>query len=557
MVQRHHFSSLFVLASLVLATFAQHPLQAQKDDDEFDPFAKWNRTIEVFDEKDEENPPEKGQVLFLGSSTIRRWDLEAHFPQLDAINRGFGGSEIKDSNHFFDRLVTKHAPRQIVFYAGDNDVSKGTSPEQVRDDFREFVTKTHAALPETTILFLSIKPSPRRWKLFEKMDAANQMIKQDSEADPLVSYLDIGVPLLGEDGLPQKKFFALDRLHFSRLGNDVLANLVRPHLDAKQPLTIDKAEFLYGEVPFPSCHASTIEETPTGLVTAWFGGTAEKNPDVGIWVSRLTAKGWTDPVEVANGIQHNQLRYPTWNPVLFQQPNGPLQLYYKCGPSPSTWWGMLTNSTDGGETWSFPRRLPEGIDGPVKNKPILLADGTLLCGSSTEYQGWRVHFEKTKDFGKTWSRIDAINDGKTFGVIQPTILTHKDGRLQILCRAKNGGKIVTSFSGDQGETWGKLEAIDLPNPNSGIDAVTLQDGRHLVVYNHTPRGRSPLNIAISNDGKTWTNALTLESEPGEYSYPAVIQTNDGKIHTTYTWKRERIKHVVVDPTSLKFDVQQN
>ena len=145
------------------------------------------------------------------------------------------------------------------------------------------------------------------------------------------------------------------------------------------------SEFIYESAPFPSCHASTIEETKSGLITAFFGGTDEKNPDVGIWVSRHENGKWTAPVEVANGVQPDGKRHPTWNPVLFQPKTGPLLLFYKVGPSPSRWWGMMMRSTDEGKTWSKPEKLPDDILGPIKNKPVQLADGTILCGSSTEH----------------------------------------------------------------------------------------------------------------------------------------------------------------------------
>ena len=312
-----------------------------------------------------------------------------------------------------------------------------------------------------------------------------------------------------------------------------------------------KTEFIFRKAPFSQCHASTLAETKLGLVAAWFGGTREKNPDVGIWVSRQQSDGsWLPPVEVANGVQSKDLRHPCWNPVLYQVPGGALLLFYKVGPSPSRWWGMLIQSTDHGKTWSKPRRLPGNIAGPIKNKPVLLNDGRLLCGSSTEDQGWRVHMEWTGDHGKSWQRTGPLNDGKTEHVIQPTILRHRDGRLQILCRSRETGHIQQSTSGDQGKTWGSFQATTLPNPNSGIDAVTLRDGRHLLVYNHTRKGRSPLNVAVSEDGQQWQSAAVLESTPGEYSYPAVIQTSDGLIHITYTWKRQRVQHVVLDPQKL-------
>ena len=316
------------------------------------------------------------------------------------------------------------------------------------------------------------------------------------------------------------------------------------------------SEFIFDRAPFPSCHASTIAETADGvLVSAWFGGTQEKAPDVGIWLSRHVDGKWTRPVEVANGVQHgkadgSEQRYPTWNPVLFQPKARPLMLFYKVGPSPSTWWGMLMTSGDGGRTWSPPVRLPEGIAGPIKNKPVQLASGDLLCPSSSEDDGWRVHFERTGDLGRTWSRTVAINDGKAIEAIQPSILFHGGDRLQAIGRTRQG-RLFTVDSSDAGRTWGPMSLLALPNPNSGIDALTLGDGRHLLVYNHATDGRSPLNLAVSRDGRTWQAALVLENEPkAEFSYPAVIQTGDGLVHVTYTWKRRRVRHAVIDPAKL-------
>lgn len=309
------------------------------------------------------------------------------------------------------------------------------------------------------------------------------------------------------------------------------------------------SEFIYEKAPFPQCHASTIAETKEGLVAAWFGGTAEKNKDVGIWVSQHGKSGWSEVKEVANGKESDTVRYPCWNPVLFQMPDGPLLLFYKVGPSPSSWWGMRMESADGGKTWSKSTRLPDNIAGPIKNKPELLADGRLLCGSSTEDKGWRVHMEWTKDAGKTWERTEPICDGKSVAAIQPTIL--RQGKsLLILCRPRSARTILRAESTDDGRTWTPLEPTELPSPGSGIDGVTLKSGQHLLVYNHTTSGRSPLNLAVSSDGKTWQAAAVLEKEAGEYSYPAIIQTADGLAHITYTWKRQRVKHVVVDPAKL-------
>ena len=248
--------------------------------------------------------------------------------------------------------------------------------------------------------------------------------------------------------------------------------------------------------------------------------------------------------------------------MLFQPPgDAPTLLFFKVGPNPREWWGEMMVSYDRGRTFRDRVRLPEGIDGPVRCKPILLDDGsTLLCGSSTEYDGWRVHFESVQLVdgipNGTWKRVGPINDGKEFNAIQPTFLHHADGRLQVLCRTKEA-VITSSHSTDGGETWSPMKAIDLPNPNSGIESVTLHDGRHLMIYNHLGSGasgwgrRGLLNLAISDDGENWRKVAVVEREQrGEFSYPAIIQTEDGKVHITYTWKRQRVKHLVVDPAKL-------
>ena len=311
------------------------------------------------------------------------------------------------------------------------------------------------------------------------------------------------------------------------------------------------SEFIFDQAPFPSSHASTIEQTRDGLLAAWFGGTHERALDVSIWMSRHDGQGWSEPYEVANGMdEENRIRYPCWNPVLFQTRKGPLLLFYKVGPSPSTWWGMLKTSDNNGLTWSKAKRLPDDIVGPVRNKPVELTDGSLLCGASTENAGWRVHMERSRSFGKQWTRTAALNRAVDYGAIQPTILVHSNGRIQILCRTKQ--RVVTeSWSEDNGFTWSRMMPTSLPNPNSAVDAVMLRDNRALLVYNHSREDRGVLNVATSPDGKKWFAAAVLENDPGsEFSYPAVIQTSDGKVHITYTWNRKKIKHAVIDPFKL-------
>ncbi len=317
-------------------------------------------------------------------------------------------------------------------------------------------------------------------------------------------------------------------------------------------------EFVVQNPPFPESHASTIAETPNGLVSAWFGGTKERNPDVCIWVSRYENGVWAAPQNVANGIVNDTLRYACWNPVLYQIPGGDLMLFYKIGPSPSKWKGWLKTSPDAGKTWSEAKALPDGFIGPVKNKPVLLANGNLICPTSTEGDGWKIHFEVTPDFGKTWRKVGPINDGKTLNGIQPSVLIHKGGKLQLLARSRDRA-LLEAWSSDNGETWSPLAKTNLPNNNSGTDAVTLRDGRQVLVYNHVlPPGtlakgpRTPLNLSVSDDGKTWKAAMILEDSPvSQYSYPSVIQTKDGMVHVIYTWRRQKIKHAVVNPKKLK------
>ncbi len=307
--------------------------------------------------------------------------------------------------------------------------------------------------------------------------------------------------------------------------------------------------FIYNSAPFPQCHASTIIETRGGFIASWFGGTHERHPDVCIYTSSLKDGKWSSPVKVADGIVNDSLRYPCWNPVLFRSPDGLLDLYYKIGPSPQDWWGVKISSADEGKTWSAPVRLPEGILGPIKNKPVALNSGVILSPSSTETKiTWKAHIERSVDGGKTWE-ISSINTPDSVKVIQPTLLQYPHRKIQALLRS-NQHYIMESWSVDEGMTWSEPNRLTIPNPNSGIDAVTLKSGLQVLVYNPMDRGkdwfigRNKLNVAVSSDGKIWKDILVLEDQPkGEFSYPAIIQGKDGTIHITYTYNRIRIKYV--------------
>lgn len=301
------------------------------------------------------------------------------------------------------------------------------------------------------------------------------------------------------------------------------------------------AEFIYEKAPFPSCHASTIVETKEGLLAAWFGGTHENHPDVCIYTSACIGGKWSTPAEVADGIQSDTLRYPCWNPVLFKRDNGDIVLYYKVGKDPRSWWGMYKISTDQGKSWSAAVRIPGKLYGPIKNKPERLQDGTILYPTSVETrQSWNVYLETSDQKLGNWQQINI--DNNNLNAIQPTVLFHKDGKIQLLCRSKEK-KIVESWSSDQGKSWSPLQQTSLPNNNSGLDAVTLKNGLHLLICNPIEKGRNKLSVLASRDGKAWETMIVLEDMPsGEFSYPAIIQSKDGSVHLVYTWNREKIRY---------------
>lgn len=377
-------------------------------------------------------------------------------------------------------------------------------------------------------------------------------------------------------------------------------------IPTSSPAILDD-EFIYEQASFPQCHASTILELPNGdLLSAYFGGLHENNPDVCIWVSRKR-KGtsiWEKPVLAGDGVfklgthdaeiagindstahatlgpiiprkgwnNANLRRKACWNPVLFQMPDGEIWLFYKIGLRVADWTGWVVKSRDGGKTWSEREPLPEGFLGPIKNKPEIVKN-RVICPSSTEDGGWKIHFEIYDLATKEWKYVgpipaedailskDLLNpDAKPRPIdcIQPSILKLKDGRLQVLCRSRNQ-KLATSFSSDGGDTWSTVTLTDVPNNQSGTDAVTLQDGRHVLIYNdfQTLDGenkgvRTPLSIAISEDGTHWRHVLTLEDSPiSQYSYPAIIQGKDGSLHCTYTWRRQKVAYKRIDEKLLK------
>ena len=325
--------------------------------------------------------------------------------------------------------------------------------------------------------------------------------------------------------------------------------------------------FPVGSTSFPSSHASTIVELKDGgLMAAWFGGTHERAPDVAIWASRYINGKWSAPAELERTKD-----IPSWNPVLFHTKDGRLWLYYKAGPSPGEWSASRMYSDDEGVTWSKPEQLPAGLLGPIRAKPLVLADGTIVSGSSVEaYDTWAAWVERSTDDGKSWTKIgpitiskavdeaespapppppgspvqEADNSRKSIGVIQPSVVSLGKSHLRMYLRSQTlASKIAVADSYDDGVTWTQARFLQIPNNNSGIDAVALKDGRIVLIFNNTTRGRSPLNLAVSRDGEHFRIFATLEDAPGEFSYPAIIQDKKGDLDMTYTWNRKTIKYV--------------
>ncbi|MBP1649458.1 MAG: hypothetical protein H6Q30_2903 [Bacteroidetes bacterium] len=348
------------------------------------------------------------------------------------------------------------------------------------------------------------------------------------------------------------------------LGIGVLVVASAAAAQASKPMKSDfvlTQEFIYSEAPFPSAHASTIVEPRPGLLlAAWFGGTNEGNDDVEIWSSRKQpGQPWSQPSRLTETPD-----IPVWNPVLFQDGDR-TWLFYKVGPSPREWVGAWRTSDDGGETWSDAAYLPAGLLGPIRAKPIRLSNGSWLAGTSVEagyrwdspadapYRIWTCWAERSSDKGKNWTRHGPIAlPSEAFGVIQPTLWETSTGEVRMFMRStERVGRIVSSTSKDGGRTWSPAEPTGLPNPNAGIDAAKLRDGRLVLIYNHTVQGRDVIHLAVSlDDGDTWTEPHVLEEGQGEFSYPAVIQSEDGLIHVTYTWRRTHIRHTVLDHSRL-------
>lgn len=310
---------------------------------------------------------------------------------------------------------------------------------------------------------------------------------------------------------------------------------------------------LFEQAPFASCHASTICQTADGdLVVAFFGGSWEGCKDVCIWLCRkdAAAKRWTAPQCVATGHVGPQEQHPCWNPVLYSVPGrrNQLMLFYKTGVRIPDWVGHVMRSADGGRSWSSAQPLGKGLLGAIKNKPLMVR-GRLIAPSSTE-PAWKPHFEISSNGGKRWRKVKVPCDSAILA-IQPAILHLGADSLMALMRTKNNF-LAQSVSADAGRHWSPVSLTQIPNNNSGIDAMTLSSGLHVMVCTLLPLTpgsefgpRTPLVLSVSHDGRHWQQVLTLESGAGEYSYPSIIEGDDGTLHIVYTYLRKQIKYAHV------------
>ncbi len=313
--------------------------------------------------------------------------------------------------------------------------------------------------------------------------------------------------------------------------------------------SLPNKEFIFKQGKyFPQCHASTVIHLANGqFLVAWFAGSYEKHDDVGIWLSRQTKGKWDAPKEVAKIREE-----PHWNPVLFQAPGGRIYLYFKVGKQIPTWESWVQYSDDLGKTWSTAYELVSGDRGgrgPVKNKPIILSDGTWLAGASHEENGEHAFVDRSTDGGKTWTATPYLVNGDSALVnqrlIQPTLWESAPGQVHMLLRSSIG-VICRSDSKDGGLTWSPVYKTSLGNPNSGIDLVKMPDGRLVLAYNPDTKDegdRAPLLLAFSTDnGATWPIKILVENGPpeDEFSYPAIISFGDS-IALTYTWQRRNMR----------------
>jgi predicted neuraminidase/lysophospholipase L1-like esterase len=540
----------------------------------------WERAIEAFEAEDREQPPQPGGTMFLGSSSIVFWDLErwfpkSRFPDLRAVNRGFGGSTIADSLYFFDRIVPPHRPARIVFYAGDNDISAGKSAQTVAADFAELAGRVWAEWPETRLIYVAIKPSLARWHLAPEMRAANALVAAAAEDEPRLSFLDIDTPMIGADGRPRPELFVSDGLHLSDHGYRLWTDLLAPHLGGREGAGPT------GELIFPlehwHNHGSSIVELPNGdLLTAWFHGSGERrSDDVRILGARLRAgaRTWSEPFLLADtpgfpdtnctmlleptsaGGHRLWLFWPTIQANLWESALMKVKVSTDFeGPGPPVWqWQDVLHMKPGEgfhdlvaertdeyfrslgfadardptlpertRNWAA-RNLEQAADKLTRRlgwftraHPVVLAlpEGgqRLLLGLYSDGFSF-ASATYSDDGGHSWTMSEPIIGG---GNIQPTFALRDDGTLLAFMR-DNGPppeRAHVAESSDLGATWTiARDHPDLVESGAGLEVLKLASGRWIVVHNDIPDGRYRLAVSVSEDeGRTFRRTRYIERE---------------------------------------------
>ena len=595
-----------LVALAALAVGDGNALRAQDDARSVEPTAaelqaakRWDTATTELAQRSAAAGSARGGVVFVGSSSIRLWDLERWFPALGAVNHGFGGSQIADSLVYIDRLVTPLEPRAVVFYAGDNDIAAGKSAERVIEDAERFFASLWQSLPECRVVNVGIKPSLARWELIEPMRAVNRAIARLARAERRLSYVDVDGPMLGEDGRPRAELLVRDGLHLSESGYRLWSALVHPLI----PDTVPAAPLFESELVFaPESwhnHGSSLVQLANGeLVVAWFHGSGERRADdVAILGARRPlvptdgSSRWTEPFVLADTPE-----FPDTNPTLLVDRSDRLWLFWPTILA-NTWESALMKyrvaddpAGEGAPAWTRSRVLHmkpgEGFEQAVISKteellasqgierdstapaarralqwaernrvmaadkltrrlgwftrahPLILDSGRILLGLYSD--GFSISMATySDDDGETWTMSEPIMSG---GGVQPSFAQRADGSVLAIMR-DNGPppkRVQVAESRDRGATWTVARDHDqLFDPGAGNEIVRLRSGRFLVVHNHTESGRHRLIASLSDDeGETfrWRRAIE-ESEPdvGRFHYPSVVQTIDGSIHVSYSY----------------------
>lgn len=300
-------------------------------------------------------------------------------------------------------------------------------------------------------------------------------------------------------------------------------------------------------------YSPTIVQTTDGLLLAWIGGSGLHHPDASIYLAKRAEESWSRPVKILSAVHPRTLMQSACRrPVLFQPSEETLLLFYKTKTAQGRTTGWLTSSRDNGTTWFSPKSLPRFISGPARTKPIVLSENLFLCGGDSHDAGRRFHIEKAEAFRESWSwaRTRDLSSTMRHNASEPVLLNHDGGRLQALCRTRLG-HIAETWSENSGKTWSPVQRTVLPNPDSGLDAAKVRERKFALVYQHSNRERGVLNLAFTEDGRGWSAAAVLESQPKDrFSAPSIVLGVDGNLHLAYSVNHRQVKYVVIDPNQL-------